>query len=154
MPSGPGDRPPAQQPSIIYLIGRLDRGIRREMQKRLVPWSLSIAEYTTLSLLTRRPGLSNAQLSRRAFLTPQSMMAVLGALEDRGFVERVPDVANARILRAEVTDKGTLVLEAATPTIDALQEAIFPDLPAWQRDMLTQTLLDGVNRLNDLPSDS
>ena len=46
--------------------------------------ALSLNQYTTLSVLDQRGGLSNAQLARRSLVSPQSMNEVLLALEQRG----------------------------------------------------------------------
>ncbi|MGH2881467.1 MAG: MarR family transcriptional regulator, partial [Solirubrobacteraceae bacterium] len=72
---------PPHAASLIYMIGRVDRGIRREMRARLAAWELTVAEYTTLSVLEASPRLSNAQLARLALVTPQSMIEILGGLE-------------------------------------------------------------------------
>src|SRR5690625_2223368 len=54
---------------LTYLIGRLDHAVRRELDKRLAAHDLTVAQFTTLSVLTFRPGLSNAQLARRVYVT-------------------------------------------------------------------------------------
>jgi len=56
--------------SLAYVIGRVDHGIRREMRRRLTDHGLSVQQYTALSVLRSRPGLSNAQLARRSLVTP------------------------------------------------------------------------------------
>lgn len=48
--------------------------------------------------LEAEPGLSNARLARAAFVTAQTMQAVLANLEREGIVEREADPRNARIL--------------------------------------------------------
>src|SRR6185437_9295499 len=100
----------AVNPSLIYAVGRVNQGIRREMRAHLAGFSLSVQEYTTLSVLAVRPGLSNAQLARRALVTPQSMIEILSKLESRRLVRRTVDPANARVLRAELTRAGTALL--------------------------------------------
>jgi hypothetical protein len=35
-------------PSFIYVVGRVDQGIRREMRNRLAQCGLSVQEYTAL----------------------------------------------------------------------------------------------------------
>lgn len=87
--------------SLTYVVGRVNQGIRREMRARLAQWKLSVQEFTTLSVLSTRPGLSNAQLARRALVTPQSMIEILSKLERRGLVRREVDPDHARILRSD-----------------------------------------------------
>ena len=59
-----------------------------------------------LTLLAETPGLPNAELARKAFVTPQSMNEVLKQLEASGLVEREQSPSNARILNAHLTHAG------------------------------------------------
>ena len=95
--------PLARSPHISYVIARLERAVRKEIGRLVGPRGLSVAQYTTLSILRSRSGLSNAQLARRLWVTPQSMNEVISALERAGLIERVPDAANRRILRTALT---------------------------------------------------
>jgi DNA-binding MarR family transcriptional regulator len=124
---------PDGEASFIYMVGRVNQGIRREMRARLSECELSVAEYTTLSVLAARPELSNAQLARRALVTPQSMIEILGQLERRGLVRRQVDPDHGRILRATLTERGHDVLATATPGVDALNEELFAGVPARER---------------------
>jgi len=119
--------------SLIYMVGRVNQGIRRAMGERLARWDLSVAEYTTLSVLHARPNLSNAQLARRALVAPQSMSEILTRLQARGLVKRTVDPDHGRILRATLTNAGDEVLGAADPAIAALGEELFAGIPARQR---------------------
>jgi DNA-binding MarR family transcriptional regulator len=113
---------PAAQPSLIYLVGRVNQGITREMRSRLVAWDLSVPEYTALSVLGNRPGLSNAQLARRAMITPQSMIQILAKLERRELVQRELDPHHQRILRAQLTTAGRDMLANADLVISEIQK--------------------------------
>jgi len=133
--------------SLIYLVGRVNQGIRREMRLRLEPWQLSVPEFTALSILRRRPALSNAQLSRRTMVTPQTMIEILGGLERRGLVRRRVDPDHGRILRAELTEEGARVLAEAEPAIEALQDEILDGIPDEQRAAATEVMLHAMQRL-------
>jgi DNA-binding MarR family transcriptional regulator len=98
---------------LSYIIGRLDRAIRNRLLEILAPFELSIPQFTTLSVLKRRPGLSNAQLARRALILPQSMIQVIAALEQRLLVQRAPDPSHNRILQTRLTVSGLALVEKA-----------------------------------------
>jgi DNA-binding MarR family transcriptional regulator len=121
-------------PLLSYIIGRLDRAIRNRLLEILTPLELSIPQFTTLSVLKRRPGLSNAQLARRALILPQSMIQVIAALERRQLVERAPDPAHNRILQTRLTADGLALVqraEAATRELESgLIEAVGDDAAA------------------------
>lgn len=138
----------ADEPSMIYIVGRVNQGIRREMRARLSEFHLSVAQYTTLSVLDARPELSNAQLARRALVTPQSMLEILAELQRRGLVQRELDPKNARILRARLTPAGRELLDAATPAITALHEAMFAGMPVHRQQAAMDAMRTAMTNLS------
>jgi len=124
------------EPRVSYLVGRLDRILRRRLGDALAPHGLSLPEYTTLSVLRARSGLSNAQLARRSLITPQAMNEVLARLEGRGLVRREVDPAHARIRRARLTAAGETLLAAADAATAPVEEALTPGLRESLADVL------------------
>jgi DNA-binding MarR family transcriptional regulator len=136
------------QPSFIYVVGRVEHGIRREMHTRLAQCGLSVQEYTALSVLGARPGLSNAQLARRALVTPQSMIEILSRLERRELVAREADPRHARILRGHLTRRGRALLRDADRAVAGIQEQILADVPQRERPILLEGMRAVMNRLS------
>ena len=101
------------EPRLSYVIGRLDRILRRRLAAAVEPCGLTLPAYTALSVLRAHGGLSNARLARRSLVTPQSMSEVVATLERKGFIRRWNDPDHARILRAELTDRAWPVLRAS-----------------------------------------
>jgi DNA-binding MarR family transcriptional regulator len=132
---------------VSYVVARLDRALRREIDEAVRPHGLTLARYTALSVIARRDGLSNAQLARRAYITPQSMSQVITALEHDHLIARQPDRSHRRILRATVTRKGRRVLAACDEAVDALEEEMLGELPGQERDALRDQLTSCVRRL-------
>ena len=98
---------------MSYVVARLERALRHSVNERVGPHGLTTLQYTTLSVLGRqRGGLSNAQLARRSYMTPQSMSEVIEALEARGLIERNPHPNHRRVFPATLTTKGRRVLGA------------------------------------------
>jgi DNA-binding MarR family transcriptional regulator len=137
----------AQLARLPYLIGRVDRGVRGELADRLRGYGLTVPEYTTLSVLRARPGLSNAQLARRSLITPQSMNQVVSALERRGLIEREPDPGHQRILRTTLTRAGEKLLDGLAGVVTSLEDEIMADLTPAQRDALMDGLRSCMRRL-------
>lgn len=134
-------------PRISYAVGRLDRVLRRRLADALEPHGLSLPEYTTLSVLQARSGLSNAQLARRSLITPQAMNEVLARLEERRLVRRRRDPAHARIRPAELTAAGRRVLIAADSAVDLVEHAMLADVPAAERRRLGTLLAAALRGL-------
>jgi DNA-binding MarR family transcriptional regulator len=132
----------------VYVVGRVDQAVRREMRKRLAEWDLSVPEYTMLSVLRRRPGLSNAQLARRTMVTPQSMLQILARLEERELVQREVDPAHKRILRGALTPEGEELLARADPAVESIQEEMLLDVPDDQREAVLDGMVKAMRRLS------
>jgi DNA-binding MarR family transcriptional regulator len=137
----------ADRPSLVYVVGRVNQGVRRELRKALAPWGLTVPELTTLSVLRARPGLSNAQLARRALTTPQSMNEVIAELERRGLVERTVDPSHGRILRAQVTEPGEQLLADVDPVVARLQEEMLAEVPPEHHEVVVEGLVSAMRHL-------
>ena len=129
-------------PRFSYVVGRLDRAVRQELDHRLRPFGLSWPQYTALSVLRRTTGLSNAQLARRTYVTPQSMIEVTSALEREGYLERAPSPAHARVLESRLTEKGHRELAACDAAVDAMEAEMLAGVPEDRRVELVEQLLE------------
>lgn len=137
----------APEPRFSYVVGRLDRALHRKLDETLAPHGLTVRQYTTLSVLRSRSGLSNAQLARRSLMAPQSMSEVLAALVDRGLIRRTPDRTHGRVIRTELTPDGAAVLEACDRAVDALEQELLSALGRKERERLLADLRDCARAL-------
>ena len=131
--------------AISYVIARLERAVRAAINERVRPYGLTTLQYTTLSVLGRRGALSNAQLARRSYMTPQSMSEVIEALETQG-----PDRADAaseppaRPAGARSPRRAAKVLEACDEAVAAMEEEMLREpRPRGARDALPRARVVG-----------
>ncbi len=134
-------------PRIGYVVGRLDRALRREIAALVEPHGLTVSKYTALSILRDRPGLSNAQLARRSYVTPQSMNEVLVALEADGFIVRSPAANHGRVVEVTLSARGNEVLAACDRAVTHMENAMLADLDEAGREQLVEALVNCVYRL-------
>jgi DNA-binding MarR family transcriptional regulator len=101
---------------------------------------LTTPQYAALSILARQPGLSSAQLARRAFVTAQSMQVMVAAFVRAGYIDRRPQRDNQRVLCNYLTDEGTAVLAACEQAADNVEKKMLDGLDesavATMRDLL------------------
>lgn len=145
----------AVEPRISYVIARLERAVRAQINERLAPHGLTTLQYTTLSVLgSRGQPLSNAQLARRSYMTPQAMIEVLNALEEKGLIRRDAHPNHRRVYPASVTDEGHRVLAACDAAVEEMEEEMLAALDRGQRELLGEWLKGCVRALNaGLPPD-
>ncbi len=140
--------PPTQR--ITYLVKRLEMAERATMEEALRPLGVTLHQYTALSILERREGLSSAQLARRHFVTPQAMNQMIAAMERDDLIERRPDPANRRILRAWLTEHGKHVLYSGHRVVDQLEGHMLAALTAAQQTAFRLALERSLDALADL----
>jgi DNA-binding MarR family transcriptional regulator len=139
---------------VSYVIARLDRAIRREITDMVAPHGLTATQYTALSVLRMGKGLSNAQLARRSYVTPQSMIEMLGTLEAKGLIVRSPAPDHGRILRTELTAKGRRLLSRCDAAINRMEIEMTRELSPEQLDEFEQMLRSCVHMLHAGLSDA
>ena len=130
------------EPRLSYVIGRLDRVLRRRLTAALEPTGLTLPAYTALSVLRTLDGLSNAQLARRSLVTPQSMSEVLALLVEGGYVLRRAEPGHGRVIRTEITNAGVQALERCDRAVDEIEREMLSELApaeaASLRDVLSR----------------
>jgi len=134
-------------PRISYVLARLERVVRKKIGECVEPYGLSVSQYTALSILGRRSGLSNAQLARRTYVSPQAMNQILDQLDQVGLIVREPHATHGRILATRLTEAGKAVLAQSDAAVDAMEAEMLQDLDAEARGKLTQTLITCVRAL-------
>jgi DNA-binding MarR family transcriptional regulator len=113
--------PGSPENSVGFWLKQAQHSFHSRMEEALRPLGLTVSQYAVLAQLAAHPGLSNADLARRAFITAQSMQGVLANLESAGLVQRTADAAHGRRQPASVTPEGATLLSAAHVLVGALE---------------------------------
>jgi DNA-binding MarR family transcriptional regulator len=136
-------------PRVSYLVGRFDRLLRRRLGSALAGHGISLPEYTALSVLSARSGLSNAQLARRSLITPQAANEVLTRLEERKLVRRGADPKHGRVRPAALTAAGRRLLAQADGAVDTVEREMLAGIGGAERRALRDALALAVRNLSD-----
>jgi DNA-binding MarR family transcriptional regulator len=135
-------------PRFTYTVKRLESAIRRRLDAVCRENGISTAQYTALSVLRSRPGMSSAQLAERSFIKPQSANQTVAELERLGCIERRSDDLNQRILRMSLTDKGRAYLRACDRGVDRIEETMFRDVGSADIARLQQVMSRCIHNLS------
>jgi DNA-binding MarR family transcriptional regulator len=127
----PGAARPA--PSLLYAIKQVELVVRAHLDELLRPAGITALQYTALTVLERRAGLTTAELARNSFVTPQAMGDLVTALERRGLIERRHDPAHRRRLLISLTGPGRRLLAAFAEAVEQLEERMVSDLAPDER---------------------
>jgi DNA-binding MarR family transcriptional regulator len=139
---------------VGYLIKRAQMVLHDAMADALGSHDLTVTQFAVLTGLDEEPGLSNADLARRAFVTPQSMHAVLQELERLQLVVRHPHPQHQRVLQAALTGAGRRTLTSAATAVDAIEEQMLRKLSGPTRSRLASALSSCIDSLTETPTPS
>ena len=139
---------------VGYLIKRAQAVLHDAMADALGSHDLTVTQFAVLIALDEEPGPSNADLARRAFVTPQSMYAVLQELERLQLVVRSPHPQHQRVLQAALTGAGRRTLTSAGTAVDAIEEQMLRKLSGPARSRLASALSSCIDSLTESPTSS
>ena len=134
--------------SIGYELKRAQHALRLRMDEALREKGATTPQYAALSALAEEPGLSNAQLARRSFVTPQTMNQILKGLEAAGLVRREGHPEHGRVLRSYLTEEGERLREECASRVDAVEERMVAGVPDRERRALLEALRGCVRALS------
>lgn len=125
---------------VGYELKRVQHDLRLSMNAALKELEVTTPQYAALSVLAEQPGISNAALARRSFVTPQTMNQILSRLEAAGLVERRAHPEHGRVLQAYLTEEGENLRKECASRVDALEERMVSGLSEDERLTLLELL--------------
>lgn len=127
---------------LPFEIGETAHALRRAFDRRASALGVTRAQWKVLFRLTRTPGLRQVELADMLDVEPITLSRIIDRLEEAGHVERVPDPADRRAWRLQVTDKAKpLVAKLRSLGSELVEEAfgrIDPNQLEQMRDVLAQ----------------
>ena len=99
------------RPSLLYAVKQVELVVRAHLDDLLRESGVTALQYTALTVLARRDGLTSAELARNSFVTPQAMADLVTALERGGFILRRRNPDNRRQLLISLTPEANALLD-------------------------------------------
>lgn len=135
--------------SLGYLLKEASSALRMAMEEVLRPLGMTVTHYSCLELLAQRPGLSNSELARGAFVTRQSMNVLLQMLEREGHVTRPEEERVGKVLPARLTPSGRRNLEKATMAVRSVEVRMLAGMTEDEQSGAFRILRSMVRSLRD-----
>lgn len=125
---------------------RLTRRLSHAHRQNFAPLGVTPAQSRLLRTVSHSPEPPRmADLAERLGVVPRQVTSLVDALEERQLVRRVPDTANRRVTRIELTDGGGTALKELRQARRSAAEEILAPLSRTQRKELAELL----TQLND-----
>ncbi len=136
------------QQRLGYIIKRAQQTLRTRMDTALEEAKLTTPQYAALSILEEEEaGLSNAELARRCFLTPQTMHKIVTGMEEKGMVERESDSSHGRKINTLLTDKGRELLNRAHKIVEQVESDMTEKLNNEKTEQTIRNLQQCIDSL-------
>jgi DNA-binding MarR family transcriptional regulator len=135
--------------SLGYLLKEASSVLRAAMEEVLRPLGMTVTHYACLELLAQRPGLSNSELARGAFVTRQSMNVLLQNLEREGHVTRPAEAPVGKVLPTRLTPRGRRSLDKATAAVRSVEVRMLAGLTEADQAAALRILRSMIRSLRD-----
>ncbi|MGW4692702.1 MarR family transcriptional regulator [Kitasatospora sp. YST-16] len=133
--------------SLGYLLKEASSVLRSAMEEVLRPLGMTVTHYSCLELLAQRPGMSNSELARGAFVTRQSMNVLLQHLEREGHVVRPAAAPVGKALPARLTPRGRRSLEKASAAVRSVEVRMLAGMTAAEQADALRSLRSMIHSL-------
>ena len=135
--------------SLGYRLKEAQSALRAAMEEVLRPLGMSVTHYACLELLAQRPGLSNSELARGAFVTRQTMNVLLQTLEREGHVTRPAKAPVGKVLPTRLTSRGQRSLAKATVAVRSVEIRLLAGMTETEQAGAFRILQRMIHSLRD-----
>jgi DNA-binding MarR family transcriptional regulator len=116
--------PLTEHDCLTFQVRHAWLSMRGVVAEALTEHGLSVAQFASLMILEGAPGASVADVARAVSTARQSANEMLGGLERAGLIERRPHPRDRRSQQIFLTDAGQARLDAARPSVKAVEERL------------------------------
>lgn len=124
---------------VGYSLAQATRAHRNEMQHRMAQLGLHLGQELLIIDIHQHPDTTQAELVGRIGIEQPTIAKATTRMERTGFVERIPDPHDRRVIRLRLTEQGQAVVEAIL--------AAWADVEATATNGLTQPETEQLTRL-------
>jgi DNA-binding MarR family transcriptional regulator len=121
-------------PTLLYAVKQVELVVRAHLDDLLRDSGVTALQYTALTVLARRDGLTSAELARNSFVTPQAMADLVTALERGGFILRRRNPDNRRQLLISLTPEAYALLDRFDGPVAGIEARMVGGFDAADRE--------------------
>jgi DNA-binding MarR family transcriptional regulator len=125
---------------IGYNLKITQHRLRQRLDAELARVGITAPQNAVLLAVAGNPRMSNAELARAAFVTPQTMQAILVNLERDGLIVRSPHPEHGRVIMTELTAAGEQAVAGGAKAADAVEKRMLSRLSVEEARVLCELL--------------
>lgn len=139
---------------IGYLLKITQHRLRQRLDAELAQIGVTAPQNAVLLAVAGNPRISNAELARAAFVTPQTMQAILVNLERGRMIVRSPHPEHGRVIMTELTTAGQNAVAEGAKAANAVEQQMLSMLSTEEACVLRELLKRCAAALDGVPADS
>jgi DNA-binding MarR family transcriptional regulator len=124
-----------------YLLRQASGGFRLRLDRALADLGVTAPQFAVMTMIAAYPGLSNADIARLVFQTPQTVSTIIANLLRAETVMRQPHAIHGRIQQLELTKDGQALLAECRRRVAILERALLAGLSAGDEDIIRRWLV-------------
>lgn len=136
---------------IGYNLKITQHRLRQRLDAELGQVGITAPQNAVLLAIAGNPRISNAELARAAFVTPQTMQAILVNLERAGLIARSPHPEHGRVIMTELTAAGQQAVADGAKAADAVERQMLSRLSSDEARLLCELLKRCAAALDEQP---
>jgi DNA-binding MarR family transcriptional regulator len=109
---------------LPYLLAQANAAARLALDRAFADLSVTVPQFSVLTMIDAYPGVSGAELARLTLLTPQTINLIVKNLERDGLIIKTPDEVHGRVIKLETTAKGRQLRSKCRSRADTIEESM------------------------------
>ena len=114
------------KPSVMGRLGIAFLTWKRYLQRKLVPYGITLKQAFVLRQLEKRGFLYPSQIARMLFCDRPTATVIVKNMERQGWVERQKDTENQKYVRVSITERGKEKLAEIQPPLGTAESSSNP----------------------------
>jgi len=132
---------------VGYVLKQAQHALRIRMDRLLQAQDLTMAQHIALSLIEASPRITNAEIARRAFVTPQTMHRIVTDVEAAELISASADPKNKRLVLRSLTDKGRKLIAYTHEVAATVEQQMLRGFTQEDRQQFTRFLQCAIDNL-------
>lgn len=136
-----GEDKRGEEGHLGYLLRQASVVFRARTERALADLGVTHPQFSVLTMVAAYPGLSNADLARLSFLTPQTVSVIVANLKRAGALASRPHAVHGRIRQLSLTQDGEALLARCKERVHALEADLSDGLAPGEEQAVRRWLV-------------
>ncbi|WP_125154281.1 MarR family winged helix-turn-helix transcriptional regulator [Clostridium rectalis] len=125
-----------ERDSLYFVFGDVIRLHYHSIQKLLDKLGLYPGQPPVLFILNKKDGQSQKELATKMNIKPATATVMLKRMEKSGFIKRIQDEQDQRVIRVYITDKGRETIKEVKKVIENIDNVCFNNFTLEEKLLL------------------